>query len=51
MYGRESKPLLDYYRGRATFQSVNGAQAPDQVAKELAAKIDQMVAVASGKRS
>ena len=51
VYGRESKPLLDYYRGRATFQSVNGAQAPDQVAKELATKIDQMVAVASGKRS
>ena len=51
VYGRESKPLLDYYRGRATFQSVNGAQAPDLVARELAAKIDQMVAVASGKRS
>jgi adenylate kinase len=51
VYGRESKPLLDYYRGRATFQSVNGAQAPDQVAKELATKIDQMVAVVSGKRS
>jgi adenylate kinase len=51
VYGRESKPLLDYYRGRATFQSVNGAQAPDQVAKELATKIDQMVAVTSGKRA
>ena len=51
VYARESKPLLDYYRGRATFQSVNGAQAPDRVAKELAARIDQMVAVASGKRS
>ncbi len=51
VYGRESKPLLDYYRGRPTFQSINGAQAPDLVAKELATKIDQMVAVASGKRS
>jgi len=51
VYVRESKPLLDYYRGRATFQSVHGAQAPDQVAKDLATKIDQMVAVASGKRS
>jgi adenylate kinase len=50
VYGRESKPLLDYYRGRATFQSINGAQAPDRVAKELATKIDQMVAVASEKR-
>jgi adenylate kinase len=51
VYARESKPLLDYYRDRATFRSTNGAQAPDQVAKELATKIDQMVAVASRKRS
>lgn len=51
VYGRESKPLLDYYRGRSTFRSINGAQAPDQVAKELATKLDQMVAVASEKRS
>jgi adenylate kinase len=51
VYGRESKPLLDYYRRRSTFRSINGAQAPDQVAKELATKIDQMVAVASEKRS
>ena len=44
VYARESKPLLDYYRGRSTFRSINGAQAPDQVARELAAKIDAMVA-------
>src|SRR5687768_15040266 len=50
VYARESKPLLDYYRGRSTFRSINGAQAPDRVAKELATKIDQMVPVASGKR-
>lgn len=51
VYVRESKPLLDYYRGRATFRSVNGAQTPDRVAKELATKIDQLMPVASGKRS
>ena len=51
VYARESKPLLDYYRGRSTFRSINGAQAPDQVARELATEIDQMVAVASRKRS
>ena len=51
VYARESKPLLDYYRDRSTFRSINGAQAPDQVAKELATKIDQMVAVAPRKRS
>ena len=48
VYGRESKPLLDYYRGRPTFRSINGAQAPEQVARELAAKIDQMVRGRSG---
>ena len=51
VYARESKPLLDYYRGRPTFRSINGAQAPDKVAKELAAQIEQMLAVASRKRS
>jgi adenylate kinase len=51
VYSRESKPLLEYYRGRATFRSINGAQPPDKVAKELATKIDQMVPVASGKRA
>jgi adenylate kinase len=51
VYGRESKPLLEYYRHRSTFRSINGAQAPDHVAKELATEIDQMVAVAPRKRS
>ncbi len=51
VYARESKPLLEYYRGRATFRSIHGAQAPDEVAAELATKIDQMVAVGSRKRS
>ena len=51
VYAKESKPLLEYYRGRPTFFSINGAQAPDRVARELATKIDQMVAVAPGKRS
>lgn len=51
VYARESKPLLDYYRGRSMFRSINGAQSPDLVAKELATKIDQMVPVASVKRS
>ena len=51
IYSRESKPLLDYYRGRSSFRAINGAQPPDRVAKELATNIDQMVAVAAGKRS
>ncbi len=50
VYARESKPLLDYYRGRPTFQSINGAQPPDQVAGELAARIDAMAPVLSERR-
>jgi adenylate kinase len=45
VYARESKPLLDYYRGRATFRSINGAQSPDRVAAELMVEIDGMVPV------
>jgi adenylate kinase len=43
VYKRESKPLLDYYRSRATFRSINGAQAPEKVAAELSAAIDVMI--------
>jgi len=43
VYARESKPLLDYYRGRPTFRSINGAQAPDLVANELNAVLEKMV--------
>jgi adenylate kinase len=50
VYARESKPLLDYYRGRPTFRSVNGAQPPDRVAAELASKIEGIVPVSTGQR-
>ena len=51
VYARESRPLLDYYCGRPTFRSINGAQAPDKVAAELAGSIDAMAPVLSGRRS
>jgi adenylate kinase len=50
VYARESKPLLDYYRGRATFRSIDGAAAPDRVAKDLAASVDEMVPVVTQRR-
>jgi adenylate kinase len=50
VYARESKPLLDYYRGRPTFRSINGAQTPNRVAQELAASIESMAPVALGQR-
>jgi adenylate kinase len=43
VYARESKPLLDYYRNRPTFRSINGAQSPEKVAAELVTAIDSMI--------
>lgn len=50
VYAKESKPLLDYYRGRPTFRSINGAQTPDRVAADLVASIDVLAPVQSGRR-
>jgi len=44
VYARESRPLLEYYRPRPTFRSINGAQPPEKVASDLAAAIDEMIA-------
>jgi hypothetical protein len=35
-----SEPLVEYYRVRPTFRSIDGAQAPDRVAADLAAAIE-----------
>ena len=40
VYTRETKPVLEYYRERPTFRVVNGAQAPERVARELDTMID-----------
>jgi adenylate kinase len=45
IYARDTRPLLDYYRGRPTFRAVNGAQDPAAVGRELAGA----VASASGR--
>jgi adenylate kinase len=50
VYERESKPLLDYYRGRSTFRSIDGAEVPERVATGLAATIDELAAVATERR-
>ena len=39
VYRTNTKPLVDFYRRRPTFRSVNGAQPPDQVAADLAAGV------------
>jgi adenylate kinase len=52
VYTRKTRPLLDYYRARPTFRSINGAQTPDEVAAELAAAVDALEegAAAGGSR-
>ena len=40
VYARDTWPLVEFYRARPTFRSVNGAQSPDAVAADLAAAIE-----------
>lgn len=40
VYRLQTKPLVDYYRARPTFRSIDGAQSPDDVAADLAAAIE-----------
>lgn len=44
VYTRQTQPLVDYYRERPTFRVVNGAQAPERVAQELATVIEDAAA-------
>jgi adenylate kinase len=40
VYQNATKPVLEYYRERPTFRVVNGAQSPEQVARDLEVMID-----------
>jgi adenylate kinase len=40
VYRRQSWPLVAFYRSRPTFRSIDGAQTPDRVARDLVAAID-----------
>jgi adenylate kinase len=37
VYARDTRSIVEYYRRRPTFRSVDGDQAPDQVAADIAA--------------
>jgi adenylate kinase len=39
VYRRNTEPLIDYYRARPTFRSIDGAQPPETVAADLAAAV------------
>jgi adenylate kinase len=40
VYHRQSEPLVEYYRARPTFRSIDGVQPPDRVAADIAAAIE-----------
>jgi len=39
VYERDTQQLVDYYRDRQTFRSVDGDQSPDAVAADVAAAV------------
>jgi adenylate kinase len=40
VYEEQTKPLVEYYRRRPTFRSIDGAQAPDRVAADMASAVE-----------
>jgi adenylate kinase len=44
VYARDTRPLIEYYRGRPGFRTVNGAQAPSAVARDLEAAVNAAAA-------
>ena len=49
VYERQTRPLVDFYRTRPTFRSIDGAQPPDHVAADLAAAIEAAGAALGGR--
>jgi len=45
VYGRDTQPLVNYYRRRPTFRSVDGDQSPDAVAADISAAVAAAVRV------
>jgi adenylate kinase len=50
IYERTTRPVLDHYRARPTFRTVNGAQAPEQVAKDVDRMIEDAAAAGGARR-
>lgn len=42
VYHRNTEPLIDYYRARPTFRSVDGAQTPERVAAALVTAVHEV---------
>jgi adenylate kinase len=48
VYERATRPVLEHYRPRPTFRTVNGAQSQEQVAREVDSMIDEAAAKSGG---
>jgi adenylate kinase family enzyme len=40
VYHRQTAPLVEYYRARPAFRSIDGVQSMERVAEDLAAAIE-----------
>jgi len=47
VYARDTWPLVEFYQGRPTFRSVDGAQSPEAVTADLVAAIEAAARVSS----
>jgi adenylate kinase len=48
VYERSTRPLVEFYRGRPTFRTVDGAQSPDAVAAALEAVLAEVAGAGVG---
>ena len=48
VYAQNTKPLVDFYRDRPIFRGVDGAQAPDRVAQDIDAAVEDAAGVGAG---
>lgn len=48
VYHRNTKQIVDYYRARPTFRSIDGAQSPDRVAAALSAAVEALGNLVAG---
>jgi adenylate kinase len=49
VYTVATKPLVDFYRGRPTFRSIDGAQSKDRVAADLVSAVEAFGSGAAAK--
>jgi adenylate kinase family enzyme len=49
-YAEFAEPLIEYYRTRSSFASIDGLQQPNQVTAALTAHIDEQRGITEGRQ-